>query len=423
MPNCGSQIILCDIPIRFDTYNGCGHGCSYCFVSRKADISKIKTGESAASLLSFIKGKRGGETEWCDWDIPLHWGGVSDPFQPIERKEKRSLAALEVFAETGYPFVVSTKSTLIAEKPYLDLIKRCNCVVQFSAASPQYDKIERGAATFAQRIEAAAKITPYKRVNIRIQPFIPAIFGDVLREMKDFAAAGIYGIVVEGMKFTKPRRGLVSVGNDFVFPTETLIPQFEAIRNSCHKNGIRFYCGENRLRSMSDDLCCCGIDGLGWRVNTMNLNHLLFDPDTVVVSEKMREKGNTRVFDAINQSLLAQKENRERTFEEIMRTKALKPIQFISGGGCTFTKEQEAAIRQYLRDALKKSGRKAKDVDRLLGTNGMAGHYFGASQWAFPTREAYAKMRTILPLDDVDELLRKYGVRNTPGYIYRTKTN
>lgn len=336
MPQCGSQIVLCDIPVRFDTYNGCGHGCTYCFVSRKRDIAEISAGESADSLLSWVKGKRGSLTDWCDWDIPLHWGGVSDPFQPIERTAKRSLAALQVFAETGYPFVVSTKSTLIAEDPYLDLIKKCNCVVQFSAASPQYDKIERGAATFAQRIEAAAKITPYKRVNIRIQPFIPAIFGDVLREIKQFAEVGVYGVIVEGMKFTTSKPGTIRHCSDFVFPTKALLPQFEAIRETCHKHGLRFYCGENRLRSMSDDLCCCGIDGLGWRVNTANLNHILFDPDSVNMTDKMRVKGNTRVFDAITQSTIAATRHRLMTFEEIMKERAKNPLQFIDGDGVFF---------------------------------------------------------------------------------------
>lgn len=54
-------------------------------------------------------------------------------------------------------------------------------------------------------------------------------------------------------------------------------------------------------------------------------------------------------------------------------------------------------IRQYMRDALKTSGHTAADVDKLLGTNGMAGHYFGASQWALPTAEAYCRMQSIMP--------------------------
>lgn len=56
-------------------------------------------------------------------------------------------------------------------------------------------------------------------------------------------------------------------------------------------------------------------------------------------------------------------------------------------------------LRKGLCEALKKSGRKASDVDALLGTNGMAGHYFGESQFMFPTREAFEKLKTILPLE------------------------
>lgn len=59
-------------------------------------------------------------------------------------------------------------------------------------------------------------------------------------------------------------------------------------------------------------------------------------------------------------------------------------------------REKTKDIREYMRNALKESGRTASDVDRLLG-NRMAGHYFGESQWALPTAEAYEKMRTIIP--------------------------
>ncbi len=31
MPECGSQVILCDLPVRMDTYKGCSHNCKYCF--------------------------------------------------------------------------------------------------------------------------------------------------------------------------------------------------------------------------------------------------------------------------------------------------------------------------------------------------------------------------------------------------------
>lgn len=60
-------------------------------------------------------------------------------------------------------------------------------------------------------------------------------------------------------------------------------------------------------------------------------------------------------------------------------------------------KAQKEELRLWLCSILKKSGKRACDVDKHLGTNGMAGHYFGKSQWAFPTREAYNKLAEILP--------------------------
>lgn len=68
-------------------------------------------------------------------------------------------------------------------------------------------------------------------------------------------------------------------------------------------------------------------------------------------------------------------------------------------------KRDEEELRQYLIDALKKSGLTQAEVQRRLGTQ-MAGHYFGRSQWDFPTQEMYEKMQTFLPLaTDYNELV------------------
>lgn len=72
-------------------------------------------------------------------------------------------------------------------------------------------------------------------------------------------------------------------------------------------------------------------------------------------------------------------------------------------------------MRQFLRAALKASGKRAKDIDKHLGTNGMAGHYFGASQWSFPTEDAYNKMREIMPLPPIEECLAMVGIREKTG--------
>lgn len=60
--------------------------------------------------------------------------------------------------------------------------------------------------------------------------------------------------------------------------------------------------------------------------------------------------------------------------------------------------QKKEFLIKYLNDAFKKSGLKSKrEVGILLGNN-MERHYFGNSQWAFPTEEQYNKMKSFMPL-------------------------
>lgn len=421
MPRCGSQVILCDIPIRFDTYKGCGHGCSYCFVSKKMDIRHIQTDETAGSLERFIAGKRQQDTDWCDWDIPLHWGGVSDPFQPIERVEKRSLECLKVFAKTQYPFIVSTKNALIAEEPYFSLIKQCNCVVQFSACTSRFDRIERGASSYEERIKAATKIAKHKRVNIRVQPYLPTIFRDVISAIPRYAEAGIHGIIIEAMKYTASKvEGLVSVGGDLCYPIDVLLPQFQAIRSTCHKYGLKFYCGENRLRALSDELCCCGIEGMGWRENKANLNHWLFGSD-FAFTENMKRAGTAGAWKAMEQSTIATIALKNASYADKIMQATSSPYPYIEGAK-PLPKEKQDFVRAYFKEAQKKAGVKSKEIDECLGSY-MWGHYIARVQFELPTYEAYEKLMTILPsLVPYPQLLAKLGMKERkPTTIFGAK--
>lgn len=68
---------------------------------------------------------------------------------------------------------------------------------------------------------------------------------------------------------------------------------------------------------------------------------------------------------------------------------------------CTKTTDLDAEsekLRNYLKNALTKSGLTASEIDRRCGTNGMAGHWFGKSQWEFPTSEMYQLLQQWLDL-------------------------
>lgn len=49
-------------------------------------------------------------------------------------------------------------------------------------------------------------------------------------------------------------------------------------------------------------------------------------------------------------------------------------------------------VRPWLAAEWAAAGLKMRDADRALGTNGMAGHYFQASQWSLPTWDAYQRL-------------------------------
>lgn len=329
--SCGSQVILCNLPVRFDTYIGCAHGCRYCFAQKKQDISKIRRGDSPKSLREFIEGKRNYETHWVDWDIPIHWGGMSDPFQPIELQERLSYECLQIFEETQYPFVVSTKGKLVAHPEYLELLSKCNAVTQISMVCSRYDKLEPGCPSFEERMSIVKEIAPkVKRVIIRIQPYMPEVFQDVMETIPRYADAGVYGIVVEGMKFAKAKPGLVRIGGDSCYPKNELERDFVQIRQEIHRNGMKFYSGENRLRAMGDDMCCCGIDGLpGFKGNDYNLC-MIVNGYTPEPTETMKKTATGGCFKSLRQSAgTTERINRQSFYGLMQEELSTKPDYYM----------------------------------------------------------------------------------------------
>ena len=312
MISCGIQCLNCDYPIHMDTYTGCDHACKYCFVKHQHDIDEISDLSSAKSLRDFIAGKRNNETKWCDWKIPLHWGANSDPFQPCERKFKRSLECLQIFAETKYPFIVSTKNpVMLCESEYLDVLKECNCVIQVSMACSRYDKLEPGAPSYEDRLNAVQILTGdveesgIRRVIARIQPYFPDAHKEILNELPRMKSAGVFGILIEGYRSMIKQKGMEKRGGKLhKFPTELLKKRFYEIKEKCHEVGLEFTCVEENLDWMSDNLTCCGtanMENIGFIPTPYNIARIAYD-DNAAPTEAMQKLGTTRPFKCIRQS-------------------------------------------------------------------------------------------------------------------------
>jgi len=98
-------------------YRGCEHGCAYCFarptheylgLSAGLDFeTKIFVKENAPELLRDALGS----PSWKP--TPLGLSGVTDPYQPIERRLELTRRCLEVLTEFRQPVIIITKNHLV----------------------------------------------------------------------------------------------------------------------------------------------------------------------------------------------------------------------------------------------------------------------------------------------------------------------
>jgi len=246
--------------------------------------------------------------------------------QPVERTQRRSLACLGLLAAERSPFVLSTKSTLAAEAPWLDVLSACNVVLQVSMVAPSFDRLEPGAPTFAARLRMLpilARRVP--RLVIRCQPYTPDVFGQVLRALPRYAAAGVYGVTFEALKRKRAAPGTVTVGADWCYPVDVLERDFLRLRDRCHALGLAFLSAENRLRRASDDRCCCGAAGLAdFQPNTANLNTLVVG-GRVRFGGAMLEPGSGACFKALAQSPVASVALKRLSYADCLRIVATVP--------------------------------------------------------------------------------------------------
>ena len=125
-----------DVPFEtsLNPYRGCEHGCSYCYarptheflgLSAGLDFeTKIFAKSDAADLLR----RKLDSAAWKPQVLAL--SGVTDPYQPVERRFGITRSCLEVLAEFRNPVGIVTKSALVRRD--IDVLQR---LAQFRAAS------------------------------------------------------------------------------------------------------------------------------------------------------------------------------------------------------------------------------------------------------------------------------------------------
>lgn len=166
-------------------YRGCEHGCIYCYArptheylgfSAGLDFeTKIMVKENAPELLREALAS----PRWTPQLVGI--SGVTDPYQPVERRLKLTRRCLEVFAAFRNPVAIITKNQLVTRD--IDVLKelaRYDCAGVFVSVTTLDVKLNRilepRTSLPEQRIQAIAALADAGiPVGVMVAPVIPGL--------------------------------------------------------------------------------------------------------------------------------------------------------------------------------------------------------------------------------------------------------
>lgn len=186
--NSQSTCQQCLYAFEVDTYGrGCAHDCVYCYAKSElivhgywnnpipvpVDLNEIRK----AFYTAFETEKK---NKWADLlrkRIPLRIGSMSDSFMWSDQKYGVTKEFLKILKFYNYPYIVFTRSDLVAKDDYLEALNPSACSVQFSMSSTNDEllkKLEPGAPSAKRRLKALQKLSENGIwTTVRINPIFP----------------------------------------------------------------------------------------------------------------------------------------------------------------------------------------------------------------------------------------------------------
>jgi hypothetical protein len=111
--------------------------------------------------------------------IPARLGGLTDCFQPVEEIKKVTLGLIQYLNSIDYPYLIVTKSDLIAREPYIDEVRKDLAYVQVTVTTMNDStakQLEPRAPAPRERLEALRRLNENGIYSAgRISPVIPGI--------------------------------------------------------------------------------------------------------------------------------------------------------------------------------------------------------------------------------------------------------
>lgn len=307
----------CALPVAFDTYSACSFGCLYCFSNflmrdpnrQEAYLLKAQAGNVGADRLRVLERVLAGEDgkvngiafstfrEALNLDhklrCPLQWGALGDPFDNIERNQRRGLDFIRIVKQHRQPVRVSSKGRLMTEKPWIDELDPELFWFAWSLITPDdglLQAVDRWAPNATQRLKAMKTMSKLGyRTSLRFRPAIPGMSDSTpkhphaYKELIDRAAeAGARAISFEvifmpgsqsvhikkllwqleeriGHKLVAHYRR-TSLAGACLRSSRQWVQDFTlAVVEHARKCGLAIGISDPHFKELNDSVCCCGI--------------------------------------------------------------------------------------------------------------------------------------------------------------------
>jgi DNA repair photolyase len=178
----------CHYALEIDTYGrGCLHNCVYCYAKDQLTLKgywnrpfpmPIDLAEVRKIFYTVFETSKA--NKWrniLEMRIPIRIGSMSDSFMWMDKKYGVTREFLKILKWYRYPYVVFTRSDLIADNDYIELLDPDLCSVQFSIAGDNEKLtkvIEPGAPSVARRLKAIKLLKDASIwTAVRINPLFP----------------------------------------------------------------------------------------------------------------------------------------------------------------------------------------------------------------------------------------------------------
>lgn len=189
-----------DVPFdrSINAYNGCEHGCIYCFARPTHAYHDLSPGLDFETRL-FVKPQaakllRETLAKPSYRPAPIAMGTNTDPYQPIEARYKITRQILELCLEVRHPVTITTKSDRVVQD--LDLLAELarhnltHVAVSVTSMDPALSRLlEPRAAAPAKRLAALGKLAEAGvPTHVSVAPVIPAITDLYIEDILEAAA-------------------------------------------------------------------------------------------------------------------------------------------------------------------------------------------------------------------------------------------